>query len=51
MHGHAVKGEQRECAGIEGTAEMYRVKAPFDTRFAFSRFRATKAAPRNVSSF
>jgi hypothetical protein len=34
---------------IEGVAEMYRVKRPFDTKFAFSNFGATSAQPRNVS--
>jgi hypothetical protein len=34
---------------IEGRAEMYRVVRPFDTAFAFSRFGARSAAPRNIS--
>ena len=35
---------------IEGTAEMYRVRRPFDTNFAFSRFGAvTPWGARNVS--
>ena len=34
---------------IEGTAEMYRVKHAFDTKFLFSRFGLRYAPPRNVS--
>ena len=34
---------------IEGTAEMYRVKRPFDTNFSFSRFGATAARPRDAA--
>ena len=37
-------------AGIEGSAEMYRTKSQFDTAFAFSRFGAKRAAPRNISA-
>ena len=35
--------------GIEGTADLYRIKQPFDTDFAFSRFGAIKATPRNAT--
>ena len=35
---------------IEGTAEMYRLRRPFDTNFSFSRFGAVKPwGARNVS--
>jgi hypothetical protein len=34
---------------IEGTAEMYRIKSPFETRFPFSRFDAKHAKPRNTT--
>jgi len=35
---------------IEGAAEQYRTKAPYDTAFAFSRFGAFAAPPRNVTA-
>ena len=38
------KGE----GGIEGTAEMYRVRKPFDTDFAFSRFGSERPARPRV---
>lgn len=34
---------------IEGESEMYRIRSPFDTNFAFSRFGAHQASPRNAS--
>ena len=35
--------------GIEGQLSDYRVSDPFETRFAYSRFDAAAAAPRNTS--
>ena len=42
----SAKGE----GAIEGTAEMYRLQRPFDTAFAFCRFGARSARPRNVTA-
>lgn len=35
---------------IEGSSEMYRIRSPFSTNFAYSRFRAREAAARNTSA-
>ena len=40
----------RAEGAIEGEGEMYRVKHPFDTAFAFSRFDARTGSPRNITA-
>lgn len=47
--GGRVTTKAKAEGAIEGVAEMYRIKTPFDTNFTFSRFRASHATPRNAS--
>eukprot|EP00966_Prymnesium_polylepis_P332568 7388056-Prymnesium_polylepis.1 len=46
--GHITTRASGEGA-IEGSAHMYRIKTPFSTAFAFSRFGKYTALPRNVT--
>lgn len=47
--GGVVTTKARGEGAIEGTAEMYRIGHPFETRFPFSRFGAEFAKPRNIT--
>ena len=48
-YGEFVTDAQAEGA-IEGTFEMYEMNSPFETDFAFSRFRSTRAPSRSVNN-
>ena len=48
--GGDVTTHARGEGAIEGTADMYSVRSPYETSFAFSRFGAQSAPPRNVSA-
>lgn len=48
--GGRVTTQAKAEGAIEGQGSMYRIRSPFETNFAFSRFGASVAASRNITA-